>query len=48
MEMTQGIPPRQFVSHNARYESKTQGWEAAAERGNPSCGGFGMPWKKAT
>lgn len=45
VEMTQGIPPRQFVSHNARYESKTQG-EAAAERGNQSCGGFEMPWKK--
>ena len=46
VEMTQGIPPRQFVSHNARYESRTQGWEAAAERGNQSCGGFEMPWKK--
>ena len=46
VEMTQGIPPRQFVSHNARYEPKTQGGEAAAERGNPSCGGFEMPWKK--
>ena len=45
VEMTQGIPPRQFVSHNARYESRTQG-EAAAERGNPSCGVFEMPWKK--
>ena len=42
------IPSAPVSADNARYESRTQGGEAAAERGNPSRGGFEMPCKRLT